>query len=757
VQFRAYLCHFTRLIEDASSRRYADVTSRQSGSWQQPSIQTNIRCRSVFALLWLIVPVFPLLSQEPPRATIRVEVRTDTRPVAGAVVTVNGISMQTGQSGIAIIALPLGMAEVSVTKEGFFPSKASLLISEAREWPMTVEIKPQEQREEEVTVFATRTDTRLQDLPTRVEVLGQEEIDEKTMMTPGDIVMMLNEMGGLRVQSTSPSLGAASVRIQGMRGRYTAFLSDGLPLFGQQGGGLGLLQIPPVDLGQVEVIKGVASALYGAGAMAGVVNLISRRPSPEPAHEILFNRSTRGATDTSLFVASQLTPHWGASFLGTGDWQEHNDIDHDGWADIAEYDRGVVRPRFFWDNGNGRTGFLTGGVTYENRDGGTISGAVLPAKGAPYTEALNTRRYDLGGNLQVIVGKRYIVTARLAASLQDHDHRFGDVRERDRHQLLFGELTARGAFRRNTWVVGVAAEREAYLPRDVPQFTYRYTTPGVFGQDDIEIAPWLSVSASARVDFQNQYGTFLSPRVSALIRWGGWVSRLSAGLGFFAPTPLTEETEAAGLTRLVIPKPLIAERGRSASIDLTRKIGPVYYTVTVFNSSVRHPINVDRTEAYELINLARPTHNVGLEFLSTLRKAPFSATLSYTYVHSRQFEFGEYVDTPLTPRQSLGLVGIWEKEKVGRIGVESYYTGHQRLEENPYRSESKAYVLFGFLAEHTFGHFRLFVNVENLTDVRQTRWNPLLRPERGIDGRWTVDAWAPLDGRVVNGGIRLKF
>jgi outer membrane receptor for ferrienterochelin and colicins len=713
--------------------------------------------RTAFRLLILTATLLPVFSQEPPRATIRVEVKTEAGPVEGVVVKLNSISIQTGQNGVAMTPVPLGKVEVNVSKEGFLPGKATLAVDEAREWRISLELHPQQKREEEVTVFATRTDTRLQDLPTRVEVLGPEEIDEKTMMTPGDIVMMLNEMGGLRVQSTSPSLGAASVRIQGMRGRYTAFLGDGLPLFGQQGGGLGLLQIPPVDLGQVEVIKGVASALYGAGAMAGVVNLISRRPSPEPVHEILFNQSTRGATDTSVFVASQLTPHWGASFLGSGDWQQHNDIDHDGWADLAAYSRGIVRPRVFWDDGNGRTAFLTGGVTYEHRDGGTVAGAVLPATGAPYTEALSTRRYDLGGNLEVTVHKRYVVTARFAASLQDHDHHFGGVRERDRHELLFGELTARGTFQRHTWVLGAAAEQENYLPRDVPQFTYRYTTPGVFLQDDIEIARWLSVSASGRADFQSQYGVFLSPRLSALFRWHGWTSRISAGQGFFAPTPLTEETEAAGLSRLVIPKPLVAERGRSASFDLTRKIGPASYTVTLFDSSVINPINVDRVQSYELINLAQPTRNAGLEFLGTLRKAAFSATASYTYVHSRQFEFGQRVDTPLTPRHSFGLVGMWEKEKRGRIGIESYYTGHQRLEENPYLTESRAYVLFGFLAEHTFGRFRLFVNVENLTDVRQTRWNPLLRPAQGIDGRWTVDAWAPLDGRVINGGIRLKF
>jgi outer membrane receptor for ferrienterochelin and colicins len=713
--------------------------------------------RIACTLLALVASLLPAVSQETPHATIRVEVRSGAVPVPGAVVTLNGNSIQTDRNGIATAVLPLGNVEVSAAKEGFLPAKTTLQVDEAREWQIAFDLRPQEQREDEVTVYATRTETRLQDLPVRVEVLGPDEIDEKTMMTPGDIVMMLNEMGGLRVQSTSPSLGAASVRIQGMRGRYTAFLGDGLPLFGQQGGGLGLLQIPPVDLGQVEVIKGVSSALYGAGAMAGVVNLISRRPAAEPVHEILFNRSTLGATDASVFIASQLAPHWGASFLGSGDWQEHQDVNHDGWADVAAYSRGIVRPRFFWDGGNGRTGFLTGGFTYENRDGGILPGAVLPATAAPYTEALDTRRYDAGGNIQFIVRKDYVVTARFAASLQDHDHRFGDVLERDRHELLFGEVTARGTVRRNTWVAGVAAEHEVFLPHDVPQFTYRYTTPGVFLQDDIEIARWLSLSASGRVDFQSQYGTFFSPRLSALFRWHGWTSRVSAGLGFFAPTPLTEETEAAGLSRLAIPKPLIAERGRSASFDLTRSIGPASFTVTLFDSSVRNPINVERSDTYQLINLARPTVNRGLEFLGTLRRGPISATASYTYVYSRQFEFGERLDTPLTPRQSFGIVGTWEKERAGRIGVESYYTGHQRLEDNPYRSESKAYVLFGFLAEHSFGRFRLFVNVENLGNVRQTRWDPLLRQDRAVDGRWTVDAWAPLDGRVLNAGIRLKF
>ena len=709
--------------------------------------------------LWgtlVFVSAFALGQQSEP--TIRVEVTSGEHPLPGADVTAGGRSMRTGPDGVAILAVTLGQVDVHVAKEGFFPARASIDVDAAREWPIQVELQPQNEQKEEVTVHATRNDVRIQDSPLHVEVVSQDEINEELAMRPGDIGMLLNEMGGMRVQTTSPGLGAASVRIQGLVGRYTAFLSDGLPLFGQQGAGLGLLQIPPMDLAQVEVIKGNASALYGSAAMAGVVNLISRRPMKEPIHEFLFNRSSLGETDGSMFLASQLTGHWGASLLGGAYFQQHQDVNGDGWADVAGYSRGVFRPRFYWDNHNGGTALFTGGVIYEDRSGGTVPGAVLPATGQPYVEALKTARYDSGGNLQRVLAGRVVLAARFSASEQDHRHQFGEDIERDRHELLFGELSIRGTLNRNTWVAGIADQRDAYRPRDVPQFEYTYVAPGLFAQDDFNVASWLTVSGSARLDFHNRYGTFFSPRLSALARRGAWTSRLSAGQGFFAPTPLTEETEAAGLAKLLLPAPVRAERGRSASVDLTRAMGPVSVTGTLFASNIDHPVYVDRGAVYSIFNLAGPTKNRGAELLATWRKAPFSATASYTYVRASELEPSGRMDVPLTPRQSLGLVGMWEKEGVTRIGLEFYYTGQQRLEYDPYRNQSVPYALVGAMAEHKIAkHVKLFLNLENLTNVRQTRWDPLLLPSRESDGRWTVDAWAPLDGRVINGGARFMF
>lgn len=618
------------------------------------------------------------------------------------------------------------------------------------------QVKP-EPVHQQVTVYATRTDGRLEDQPTRVELLDQEEVDEKTMMTPGNIVMMLNETSGIRVQNTSPSLGSSTVRIQGMKGRYTRFLADGLPLFGQQGSGLGLLQIPPVDLGRVEIIKGVASALYGAGAMGGVVNLSTRRPEDKPARDFILNQTTLGGTDVSGYLDGKLSAHTSGSLLGMGDWQIARDLNHDGWADVAGYDRGVVRPRFFWDNGKGSSGLITSGVTYEDRTGGTLPGRGLPATGQSYIESLHSIREEIGVSSQMLAAGKYVVALRGSYSSQQHRHVFGDDLERDRHELLFAETSVRGAHGKQSWVAGGAFERDAYRPKDVPMYRYTYRNPGIFAQDDIQVAPWLTFSVGARGDFHSEYGVLFSPRFAALMRGHGWTSRLSLGQGFSTPSALTEDTEAAGLRRLSVIRPLFVERGRGLTFDLTRAWTHWTATSTLFTSNVHHPLYTEQQTAYTLRNLTDPTENVGVENVVTWRDGQYSAVASYTYTQAREKPGAVRQDVELTPRHSAGLVGTWERENVARIGVEAYYTGTQRLDDNPYRTFSEPYVLFGFLVEKRFGRFKTYVNAEDLGNVRQTKYDPLLRPSRGLDGRWTTDAWAPLDGRVFNGGVRATF
>src|SRR5262249_11553523 len=163
-----------------------------------------------------------------------------------------------------------------------------------------------------------------------------------------------------------------------------------------------------------------------------------------------------------------------------------------------------------------------------------------------------------------------------------------------------------------------------------------------------------------------------------------WQGRVSAGTGFFPSSALTEETEAAGLSRLTIRLPLKAETGESASADVTRTIGPLSITGTVFASRIYDPLYVDRTTTYVLANQTHASTNVGTELLATYRKEPISFTAVYGFVHAREFENTGFEDVPLTPRHAVTLLGGLEDEEVGRCVVEWFYTGAQRLDANPF-------------------------------------------------------------------------
>jgi len=617
-----------------------------------------------------------------------------------------------------------------------------------------------EEEAEEIIVQGTRTRRRIQDEPIRVVVIVREEIEEKLLMRPGNIAMLVNETPGIRVQVTSPALGAANIRVQGLEGRYTQLLADGLPLYGGQTSSLGLLQIPPTDLGQVEVIKGAASALYGPSALGGVINLVSRRPGDTFEAEALFNATTRDGQDATAYASGPLGGGWSVSLTGGAHRQGRNDLDEDGWIDIPGYERFVARPRLFWEGENGASVFVTAGALVENRTGGTLPGRTVP-DGRPFTQTQDTERFDVGLVVELPVAGLGTLGIRASGMTQDHLHVFGDVTEDDRHDTFFAEASLAGRSSETSWVGGIAFQRDSFRSETFPAFDYSYEVPGLFAQVEHDLRPDLTLAASARLDLHSDYGTQFSPRVSGLWRPGAWTVRASFGRGFFAPTPFVEEIEDAGLSRLEPLQGLEAETAQSGSIDIGYARGPIETSLTLFSSTIERATRLVPTtpDRVRLINLVGDTRVRGSELLLRYRRAPFTITGSYVYMDAS--EPGEAGvgrrRTPLVPRHSAGLVAVWERHGRGRIGVEAYYTGEQALEDNPFRTESRPYLHVGILGEIAIGRVRLFANAENILGVRQTRYDPLVLPQRLPDGRWTLDVWAPTEGFILNAGLRLRF
>ena len=216
-------------------------------------------------------------------------------PLFGAtakITELNKTSLSDSTGIVVFQSLPIGKHSVYITYVGFSDKKISIESLQITDLIVEVFMEESEEEEEEVIVTATRSSRTIANTPTRIEVISGEELAEKGNMKPGDIRMLLNESTGIQTQQTSASSFNAGIRIQGLEGRYTQILRDGYPMYSGFAGSLSLLQIAPLDLKQVEVIKGAASTLFGGGAIAGIVNIVSKTPTSCPSALISIMRFT---------------------------------------------------------------------------------------------------------------------------------------------------------------------------------------------------------------------------------------------------------------------------------------------------------------------------------------------------------------------------------------------------------------------------------------------------------------------------------
>jgi outer membrane receptor for ferrienterochelin and colicins len=619
---------------------------------------------------------------------------------------------------------------------------------------------------ERIQVSASRLGRIVIESATRTEIINGEEIQEKALMRPGNISMLVAETGGVRVQTTSPALGSANIRLQGMYGRYTQLLSDGLPLYGGQTASIGLLQIPPTDLANVEIIKGSASSLYGGSALGGVINLISRTPSDVYEGEVLVNATSKNGQDITSYFASPLTDDLSASVTAGIHHQEEQDLDDDGWIDMAGYERGSVRPRFYWQDDNGANLYVTLGVMKEQRNGGTLGEAIVP-DGSQFPQTQDTLRTDVGFIYDQPLGKVMNINVRGSVMKQDHEHEFGAVQEDDSHESTLIESSLSGYSDKTAWLVGLALQSEKFESDTFAEFDYSYQVPGLFSQLDYEASDDISLSLSARTDWHSEYGTQVSPRISLLYNPENWTIRGAYGQGFFAPSPFIEDIDEAGLSRLAPLENLEEERASTASIDISYVLGNIETSLTLFASDIDNVtelevingVNDVSGKHVRIVNAAGESEISGAELLLRYRWRDIKFTGSYLYTDAtKESDFGfNRVPLALTPQHSAGLVVMWEEHGSHMVGFEAYYTGTQHLENNPYRERSDPYWHLGLLGQITIGQVSFFVNAENLLNVRQTKEDSLVLPEQAPSGRWTTNIWSRNDGFTVNAGLRFQF
>lgn len=689
-------------------------------------------------------------------------------PLIGATAIVKGttIGASADINGLVVIKnIPNGKQLIIFQYIGYEDRTDTFNFPIAQTNTLEILLSKSDEEMEEVIVSSTRSSRTIDDIATRVEAISGEELEEKGNMKPGDIRMLLNESTGIQTQQTSAISYNSSIRIQGLDGKYTQILKDGFPLYSGFSGGLSLLQIVPLDLKQVEVIKGSSSTLYGGGAIAGLVNLVSKTPTEKKELNFMLNATSAFGLDACGFYAQKF------SKIGTTIFASYNlgtpyDPANIGLTAIPKFNRYTINPKLFIYFNNKVTMNIGFNSTVEERIGGNTK--YIEGKGDSinsYFEKNNTNRYSTQVGIDYKINDFSKLTFKNSLSYYNRSIEIPNYKFSGIQLSSFNEATFNHKTLKSEWITGVNLLTDQFEQNkfDTSKVVdYNHTTIGVFVQNTWNATEKFTLETGFRSDYQSEYGFFALPRISALLKVSQKLSlRLGGGLGYKTPTVFTEDAERIQF-RNVLPIDMSktkAEQSVGGNFDINYRTPlseNLFLAINTlfFYTQINNPIMLilSPNGMYEFKQPNGFIDTKGIETNIKLSYKNVKLFIGYTLADVKQHYNGTETPFPLVAQHRLNNVLMYEIKDRLKIGLEAYYFSSQKLNDG---ATGKQYWLCGLMIEKLWEHFSLFVNFENIFDTRQTRFDMIYT---GTITKPTFrDIYAPVDGFVVNGGMKFKL
>lgn len=625
----------------------------------------------------------------------------------------------------------------------------------------TIKLNETENNLSEVTIKATRSTRTIENIPTRVELVGGEELEEKAIMNAANISLVLRESTGIQIQQTSLSSGNSSIRIQGLDGRYTQLLKDGFPLYGGFSGGLSIMQIPPLDLAQFEIIKGSSSTLYGGGAIAGLVNMVSKQPEEEPMFDILLAQTHTGGSTGNVFFGKRKNK-FGYTLYGAGHYNTPYNPDEDNFTNIPLTTSLSLNPKLFYYPNENSTLWFGVNATTDKREGGDIDVIKSGADSThTYFENNNSNRLSTQLSYQNKISDNQNLEFKNSFGFFNRSINLPNYTFEGSELNSFTEFNYSKKTKKSDWVFGanlytnLFRENTDTLPRDISQVTF-----GGFINNTTDITDKLILESGLRLDYSTDWGIFPLPRVSVLWKVNSKFStRLGGGLGYKLPDLFTEEAATLNFKSILpINKDNIkAENSYGINLDFNYRtaltdeiffsINQLFYITQISNSLL---LDTTTNNTYTFINASNEIQSIGLETNIKFSYKDFRWFVNYAFINTKLNYLAGNPQKPLTPKHNAATVLMFENEE-WRIGYEAYYTGRQFLSNN---SETTDFITMGLLIQKHFKWGSPYVNFENFTDRRQNRFSPEVTGT--VQNPIFQELYAPTDGFVFTVGIHIK-
>lgn len=614
---------------------------------------------------------------------------------------------------------------------------------------------------EEITVSSTRTNSRIDDLPTKVEVLGQEDMDEESTIVPSNVSSILGDLSIITIQRTNLVNGNDAIRMQGLDSKYTQIMRDGLPLFGGFSGSLGVLSIPPLDLKQVEIIKGSASTLYGGGAIGGLINFISKQPTDSAQGTIILNATSIGEGNINTFFSGK-RKKTGATLFAGANIKQAKDINGDGFTDIPTDKNYSIHPRLFF-NPNKKTEIIVGFTTnYDERKGGDL---IAVKKGADTIHQFLQKEFLFRNTVDFSLIKHFSknnsLNIKISGSSFQRNVNYSEFIFNGTQYSSYSEINDLLLLNKHTLVFGINFISENFILQksDAINFkNYSNQTNGLFFQEDWQVFKKLSLQIGLRYDINSNYGNFLLPRLSLFYKNGPKFSiRLATGSGYKTPNIFDIAEPSIGLQNQT--KAIKSENSHGANADinyhtvlfenLTFELNQAFYYTTISNPII---LWSDASGNLFTKNDNYTTNSYGTDTYIRLALDEIALYLGYNHTESKQVYSTINFNMPFNPKDKLSSTLSYEIEGKWRAGIEASYSANQYLYNN---KKVPNFLFMAAMVERKLKRVSIVLNCENLLDVRQSQYESLIE---GTKQQPIIKPlWGPVEGRVFNLSIKLKI
>ncbi len=470
-------------------------------------------------------------------------------------------------------------------------SRAQLTVSlfgytSAQKWVDTTQtnvnfvLEPMETGLDEVVVTGTMQEVTRSNSPVPVEVYRSSFF--KSNPAPS-LFESFQQINGVRPQINCSICNTGDIQINGLPGPYTMVLIDGMPLVSGLGTVYGLSGIPQALIDRIEVVKGPASTLYGSEAVAGLINIITKRPEAVPLVSLDVFRSSWAETTADLALKSSFGKRV-QSLTGVNAFFYERPIDNngDGMTDLTLQKRISLFQKIDIQQKEGKYLSLAGRFVAEDRWGGQMNWTTKDRGGDQvYGESIQTKRWEFFGSYALPVKED--LKLQVSANGHRQDSYYGTIFYGADQKIGFAQLTWKKTVGKNQLLAGAAYRMTRYddstpataqgeSDTTAPAFTH---LPGLFMQNELQLTAQQRILLGLRFDYSNQHGAIWSPRINYLLsnEDKSLIWRTSLGNGFRVANVFTEDHAAlTGAREVVFTEELRPEQSWNMNSNLTKKI-----------------------------------------------------------------------------------------------------------------------------------------------------------------------------------------